>query len=48
VLGCGILTGNLSEKSIDIITHYANLLVDVYKDSIFNGASGELYYDKIN
>ncbi len=47
VLGCGILTGNLSEKSIDIITRYANLLVDVYKDSTFNGVSGELYYDKI-
>ncbi len=47
VLGCGILTGNLSEKSIDIISRYANLLMDVYRDSIFNGVSGKLYYDKI-
>jgi 23S rRNA (adenine2030-N6)-methyltransferase len=46
VLGCGILTGNLSEKSIGIISRYANLLVDVYNDSPFNGASGGLYYDK--
>ncbi len=47
VLGCGILTSNLTKKSIKIISCYANLLVKIYKDSKFKGISAELYYDKI-
>lgn len=47
ILGCGILTSNLTKKSIDTIDDFASMLVEIYRDSIFNGVSGELYHNKI-
>ena len=47
VLGCGILTSNLTKKSIGIISDFAKLLVEIYGETTFNGMSGELYYDKV-
>jgi len=47
VLGCGILTSNLTDKSMQIIKDYASLLVQVYRDSKFKGMSGELYHEPI-
>lgn len=47
VLGCGILTSNLTKKSIEVISEFARLLVEIYRDSKYKGVSGELYHDKI-
>jgi 23S rRNA (adenine2030-N6)-methyltransferase len=43
VLGCGILTGNLSSDSNSIISEYADLLVDLYKGTTYLGFEGDLY-----
>ena len=47
ILGCGVLTSNLTQKSTKSISKFARLLVEMYKDSKFNGISGELHYEKI-
>lgn len=47
ILGCGILTSNLTKNSTEIISNYAKLLVEMYKDSEYNGTSGALYYDNL-
>lgn len=48
ILGCGILTSNLTRKSIDKIEGYAELLVEMYKGARFKGMDGGVYHDKIN
>ncbi|MDD4226056.1 MAG: hypothetical protein PHU98_06675 [Mariniphaga sp.] len=47
ILGCGILTSNLSQESVKILEDYASLLVKIYNDSRFNGKSGALYHASI-
>jgi 23S rRNA (adenine2030-N6)-methyltransferase len=47
ILGCGILTSNLSQESVKILKDYASLLVKIYNDSRFNGKSGALYHASI-
>jgi len=46
VLGCGILTSNLTKKSIDRIKEFASSLVDIYQEVEFKGVSGALYHDE--
>lgn len=45
VLGSGVLTSNLSEKSTDTIEKYSNLFVDIYKGSVYNEFRGDIYCD---
>jgi len=47
ILGCGIVTANLTNQSIGTIKGFASLLVEVYQDSKFKDISGELYHESI-
>jgi 23S rRNA (adenine2030-N6)-methyltransferase len=48
ILGSGLLTSNLSTKSISTILNYSNLLIDLYKGTTFKGFKGDLYRDIID
>lgn len=45
ILGNGILTSNLSEKSTSAIFQYTKSLTDLYKNSHYNGLKGDMYRD---
>jgi len=45
ILGCGILTSNLSKDSNKIISEYSELLIDLYKGTNYCGFKGDLYND---
>ena len=47
ILGCGILTCNLSRQSTEKIEEFASLLVELYHNSKFDGVNGEIYHDSI-
>ena len=47
ILGCGILTSNLSFGSNRIISKYADLLVDLYKGATYCDFNGDLYKEVI-
>lgn len=47
ILGSGLLTSNLSTKSISTILNYSELLINLYKGTTFNGFNGGLYRDII-
>jgi 23S rRNA (adenine2030-N6)-methyltransferase len=48
ILGCGILTANLSNSSNTKINHLCDELVKIYKGCTFESFDGELYKDSIN
>lgn len=48
ILGCGVLTSNLSKDSNNIISKYSDLLIDLYKGTNYCGFKGDLYQDIIN
>jgi len=45
ILGCGILTSNLSKDSYKVISEYSDLLIDLYKGTNYCGFKGDLYQD---
>lgn len=47
ILGCGILTSNLSKDSYKVISDYSDLLIDLYKGTNYCGFKGDLYQDII-
>ncbi len=52
IMGCGILTANLHNISINKISEHADLLVNIYSGAVFTDKdsiahSGEVYVDKI-
>jgi 23S rRNA (adenine2030-N6)-methyltransferase len=47
ILGCGILTSNLSKDSYKVISEYSDLLIDLYKGTNYCGFKGDLYQDII-
>lgn len=47
ILGCGILTSNLSKDSYKVISEYSDLLIDLYKGTNYCGIKGDLYKDII-
>lgn len=47
ILGCGILTSNLSKDSYKVISEYSDLLIDLYKGTNYCGFKGDLYRDII-
>ena len=47
ILGCGILTSNLSKDSYKVISDYSELLVDLYKGTNYCEFKGDLYRDII-
>jgi len=47
ILGCGILTSNLSIKSRKLIAAYSDMMIDIYRNSKYKEMSGELYSDMI-
>lgn len=47
ILGSGLLTCNLSEKSTSVLTAYSEQLVELYEDSLYNGHKGRFYRDII-
>jgi len=42
VVGCGVLTSNLSSESREMVEALAQGLVDIYKESVFNAHPGKL------
>lgn len=48
ILGNGILTSNLSNKSQESILQYSLSLTNLYKGSYYKGVKGDLYRDMIN
>jgi len=47
ILGSGLLSGNLSEKSLFAIVLYSELLIGLYKGTSYNNFKGNLYRDII-
>jgi 23S rRNA (adenine2030-N6)-methyltransferase len=47
ILGCGVLTSNLSKDSYKVISDYSDLLIDLYKGTNYRGFKGDLYQDII-
>jgi len=47
ILGCGILTSNLSEKSKKLISEFSGLMVEIYKNVEYKNISGALYGEMI-
>jgi len=47
ILGSGILTANLSENSISVLSEYATLLVNAYKNVNYRNFRGSLYLTEV-
>ena len=43
VLGCGLLTSNLSDKSNHQLLDFTRLLVEVYRNSRYSGRDGSVH-----
>jgi len=47
IIGVGVLTSNLSQKSLEDMDSLSNALIDIYKGSFFGDYPGDLYKEEL-